>query len=535
MADFPPQWRFPQPVTLLSGFAWTILLAALCGIAATSAIGLRVFSLDSWSYWELAQTVFNGDFFRIEVRRQFQIDTPYSISFPPLWPVMVALAAEATLYEPFIMPILAGLVALATFVVLEVAFRVQSNLPGIGLVTGLGMLSFGSYVDEIAAGRSIPLALFWLAVLSALAIGPLTRRRAFAMGVVAGLAVMTRFDALPFAAAFLLLMGAGFVRRPQVTWPTRLGLTALFGAGLLLAVSPYIAYSLTHFGLPWISDNSRVALSAESIFVTDYYTVWPATAIEAPLQWLHKVLVNAMGILPNLIVVSGGIFAVAAGVFWLAGRRLGPMALASLPLRPIIVIAIAWVMAFSAQFFVGYGNIRYQSPTFMTGLMLLAMGLSSGLRGTSAGRVAYAVIQLVAAILVTVRLTGTSPIDPISLAVRPSTGSEIPRHTPPVELCLKPYGAESVLILEDSTLAARMGAVAEGHEILMMPRNLEDVTDETLRDFLSKYRVGSVLAGDTGPHVVQMLPRVKRMMPDLAQCEQLPALWIREVDISDGE
>jgi hypothetical protein len=52
------------------------------------------FSPDSWSYYDLSQTVYT-DFYHAAVTRAFHEQDGYSRSFPPLWPVLIALVDKA--------------------------------------------------------------------------------------------------------------------------------------------------------------------------------------------------------------------------------------------------------------------------------------------------------------------------------------------------------------------------------------------------------------------------------------------------------
>src|SRR4051794_5984924 len=73
----------------LGGIAFWFAAAATVSIFAVQ-LGRPNFSPDSWSYLELSNTVFS-DFYRVNSVRQFERPLDYGNSFPPLWPILIAL------------------------------------------------------------------------------------------------------------------------------------------------------------------------------------------------------------------------------------------------------------------------------------------------------------------------------------------------------------------------------------------------------------------------------------------------------------
>ena len=49
---------------------------------------LPYFSTDSWYYLEISKNIFS-DFNKINTFKQFQINEPYNISFPPFYPILI--------------------------------------------------------------------------------------------------------------------------------------------------------------------------------------------------------------------------------------------------------------------------------------------------------------------------------------------------------------------------------------------------------------------------------------------------------------
>jgi len=229
-----PRWFWPILVSLLA-----VLPLFVSFLVASD------FSPDSWAYYEFGQTVF-GDFY---------------VAF-------LAFAIFALLSE------LIGRRAFGT--------------AWLGLSMALlQLLGPGMLIGEMAAGRAIPLQLVFFAIilLGLLRAERMTVTGATILGLVSGLAVLNRFDAimLPlFTAAAIWWI----VRRPTLAF------VALVGAAV--AVSPWIIYSLTTSGVLFASDNSGVAMALDSrAFVTDWWPVAPYTLGVDPAVWFARVSKNA--------------------------------------------------------------------------------------------------------------------------------------------------------------------------------------------------------------------------------------------------
>jgi len=87
---------------------------------------------------------------------------------------------------------------------------------------------------------------------------------------------------------------------PIVLLQRRIAMAAWYLAGWLLALTPWIMYSLTTFGVLFVTDVSRVTLSAQPDYLTYFWAQPPLTLYQAPLLWLEKCLANAVGIFNNL-------------------------------------------------------------------------------------------------------------------------------------------------------------------------------------------------------------------------------------------
>src|ERR1019366_7582494 len=89
-----------------------------------------------------------------------------------------------------------------------------------------------------------------------------------------------------------------FVARTQmakVKWRRGVATAAVYFATLGIALSPWCAYGMRHFGKPFPSDNTRQVVRAAGGNVMDYYeTPPPADLLQNPRKWIAGlVLVKA--------------------------------------------------------------------------------------------------------------------------------------------------------------------------------------------------------------------------------------------------
>ena len=275
------------------------MVAALWLTTATNSH----FSQDSWSYYELSLHVF-GDFYHINSWRQFHIISDYGISFPPLWPLLIA-----SLNAVFDIGIYAGfalnfIIAPLTFLLLRRMSKIWFGEKEIGCLLFCALMLTPDYTTALFSAGTLPLALLlWLTVLYLYATKRFTPfLRAVLLGIVSGLAVLNRFDFL------LPALVLGFFLRP-------LKITLTYYLSLLIALLPWIGYSASHFGVFWISDNSRTILSSIPLFVRDYYPNAVPLLWDNPFSWLKKTI--------GAVIKSADVlFAATSALPWILGATL---------------------------------------------------------------------------------------------------------------------------------------------------------------------------------------------------------------------
>lgn len=258
------------------------------------------FSQDSWSYYELSRHIFH-DFYHISSWRQFHIISNYGVSFPPLWPLLIAsvnAVFNLGIYAGFVLNFI---IAALTLALLRRMAKVWFGEKEIGSFLFLALMITPDYTTSIFSGGTLPLGLLLLLVILYLYA---TRRytlpmKALLMGIVAGLSVLNRFD---FLLPAIIL---GFFAQPLL----------VYYATLFVALLPWIAYSHSHFGTYWISDNSRTLLSSIPIFVRDYYANAVPLVWDNPLGWMKKTM--------GAVMKSASVlFAATSALPWLLGMML---------------------------------------------------------------------------------------------------------------------------------------------------------------------------------------------------------------------
>jgi hypothetical protein len=269
-----------------------ILIWGVMLIGVSIMVGTAKFSADSWSYIELANTVFGKEFYSFNTYRSYLSDYR-SAAFPPVYPVMIAILRF--FFGPY--PILAIGLNIIVGTVTGLLLVSIAKEAGLNLVMqaslSLSMLLYGPYLEEVLAGRSMPLAIIFF-VGSCRAI--LSRRYLLA-GLFLGFASITRFDFLAYA----LLFQAGLFFLYFSKSKSKLFCYTMIG--FISGIIPWIIYSEIFFSRLWVADNSWVATSITHSFVLDF----PATSLtlfDSPGAWFSRVIRNLPKLVQSVIGAS---------------------------------------------------------------------------------------------------------------------------------------------------------------------------------------------------------------------------------------
>jgi hypothetical protein len=313
--------------------------------------------------------------------------------------------------------------------------------------------------------------------------------RAGLIGFVAGLAVLNRFDAvlLPVPVA----LAVGWLTRS----PSR-GAVAL--AASAVAVSPWAAYSLAHFGAIFATDNAGIAAALDPrAYVTDWWPTPQPSLTDDPVAWAGKVA----GSLGMLAYVAAGLMASALGLV-VAAFLAAPAALAVLCRKeqqrsetgPVVLAGFAVLMALmlAPQVLTGYLEHRYFSAAIWAAL-LAAGCLGIAQSGALCQRMIFAKCAGAAAVLAVAGLGIAQAFAPR----REASDFDAPADVAALQTCLAANPRARVLVIGDDTFAARAGAQG-GLAAMMAPRNMAEgrLDGAASRTFAQVWRVDYILAAD---------------------------------------
>ncbi len=500
--------KLPKLHDLAPSLCFGAILITLLHIAMTHVYNPRL-SPDSWSYLELAKTI-GGDFYHFNTWRSFASQSEYSLAFPPLWPTLIAAVNQFLNIGIYAAYFLNFLIFVAFTITSEYLARLVFDKRNIGLFAALMLLVFAPFKGELIGARSIPLQLLLFALLAICLVSSDLKSwlRAICSGVLMGLLIMNRFDALP--AVVMLLLIAFFLER-------NIWVSLLSTAMLLLVISPWMDYSLQHFGKLFTTDNAAIALSAQAkAHVTDFNPIPPATLFDEPLAWLTKVLGNifllifaiarTIGLSPAaLIIVGSGI--------WLYFRKRSqlltqfkPQQTWHEPRQRLILFGLGISATFPAYLLTGYFDLRYFSA-FLWWLLLVGLPSIYNALGDERSRHRFSITAMIlfAAALVYANGIQTTSYKSAKLSLNPS-------HTTTFEFddllaCLESDGASprDGVFFEKNDDATKFGALTGWRTILTPKKSWKKLDSADFELFFKRFNVR------------YMIPREKYLLPDQVQ------------------
>ncbi len=306
-------------------------------------------------------------------------------------------------------------------------------------------------------------------------------------GLLLGLACLARFDSLVFGGIILLICAAA----PSIRMGVKVSLILAF----LIAISPWVLYSKTHYGALWASDNSAVALSASRAYVQDYQM--PADTIAThPVRWARRVAVNVVKLVLTLIYAITvqpilPLSLAGAGIVWVSGRRRR----FEEPLGKLLLLVGAAIVGLAGQALTGYMDRRYFSfVCLLAGCWTVCFILTrtSSIRMTITLGLAFLLVMSPFTLLEWTRLEFGG-------------GPQNPRLTTDLrrEILARYQGAT---ILADS-LCYETGAVTRIHTVCL-PTDWARLSIEKKREFLSSMGVTHALvpAQDSAPRQFRIVP-----------------------------
>lgn len=267
-----------------------MLIGLILGIMAVYR-HLGEFSPDSYSYYDISRTFFS-DFGHVNTIRQYVVKSEYNCSFPYVFPFLIYLVDKITnlrIYSSVVVNIF--IMSLTAVLFLYWSNRFAKNWICGGITAAL-LMTNSAYLEEVYAGRSIPLAILLLFAVVALLFEIFQRKSSFyymniiLTGLLAGLSAMTRFDEISLV---MFLIPVLLYLAPKEKKIKTLLIYLLFAG---VAFVPWCIYCLKHFNTLYFTDNNGTIwnISAEVpsyVYLPDekILTFWNSSGLWIKTLW----------------------------------------------------------------------------------------------------------------------------------------------------------------------------------------------------------------------------------------------------------
>lgn len=363
-------------VTVAEKITMSMMFVAVGYAVVFNMINIGGFTPDSMSYYDISRTFFK-DFGKVNTVRQYVVKSDYNISFPYFYPLCIYIVDVITglkIYSGVLFNIFVMLATVIVFLKISKTFSGKLNAGAAALTI---MLFNTSYLTEMSAARTIPLAITVTAICAACCayIYLYSKEKlipVLAAGVFAGAAAVIRFDGIAlmvYCAAVIFVIKKG----------SRIKSTIIYLAGALLCMLPWIMYSVTKFGTLWVSDNTGTLFLVET--VTPDYVFLPdkpvGTFFNATEQWIVALAGKVIDTLKSLQHCSVGADILATALLVMIIYSLVSRKSSCTENIKIYLTAAAIVLFYVAKTamyaMVGYAAERYHAETVIIVVFVLLL------------------------------------------------------------------------------------------------------------------------------------------------------------------
>jgi len=377
-------------------FSTLLVLAMIVFIVSMNMLSTLIqpytFSPDSYATYSLSKTVFK-DFYHSPLIRSFPLncsDILYSSSFPPLFPVLIALINLI-----FPMGIYAGIFVnflslVGIYVVLKKIFYLTLNTTHTLFITSVVFLSFLNIIPILGSltnGWSLLPSIFlqvltWHIILN-------TKKnvscwRVICISILFALGALNRFDWLLPAIFSIVMFPLLFSERKKMH-------LLISVCVFLLAISPWVYYSENNFGVFWVSDNSRNAFSSvvifpHSFYLSDYIPGYPFYTHIG--QWIRKVLGPFISLIKVMMIFCLPFSILVLAVLLRPIKELkNKITLLFKKERNLLLcvafIIVNYILCLGTIMLSGYGDERYHAGMVLSLFMAVVILLSRAYNGFS--------------------------------------------------------------------------------------------------------------------------------------------------------
>jgi len=493
--------------------AWTclasVVLIALL-YAVLGSFGAWPDNIDNWNYWELSLNL-TTDFYHVWNLRSFVAEPGRSISYPPLYPALIAVADLLTGEGPAGGTVV-NYACVAGFAVVNGAIgRHLARSFAAGLLVAAATLCFLPFATELASARTHPLALLIVAAIALVVVrGPITPLAALQLGLLAGLGVMARFDfLLPSVALGAIVL----------FWSRRVSSAGAYVLGAVLVAAPWIAYSWTWFQTPFASDSRWAAAARQpGIWAQDWIAPPGPERMSGVADLLRKLWQTrdvpielasdlARHLAPvALVLVAAYAGAVIVGRFRPAVRSGDPRRQHdAAPFRRLVWLLLIWPPLVFSVWLANYPSVRYLSAAVWHLFASIVLGLVYRIRQTDTA-LAHRAMAASAAGLV---MLSAGMAWRLSTTIRFETPSAVTMKIGALRKCLIVAGGipgERVLFAGYEVTAGQFGPLARWNSS-SPPHNASILTGPDWSAFLKRNQIIYVVDGQTRPALQPFLER----------------------------
>lgn len=475
-----------------SVFAWALLVAWL-GLVLVWAWPLGNYTPDSFSYLDMAFRIQEGHPFHVDGVRQFQTEPGVAASFPIGFPLLLALAEWVVPVGVRIGLVVNVAALLVAAWLLDRSWSRGAVTPGMGPIVILALSLFQPFTQEIAAARSMPVAVLVIVAVVVTLRGDGPRRWLIA-GTLVGVSGQIRFDL--FLVLLVVVVGVWLAERDSRRWPS---LAVGVGAAAAVTIAA-AAWGVVATGEFVGSDNTRTILSAPAVYVRDYFIVPPPNLFDAPSDWLARLGGNTSRTLGSLRAsVSLGLLPLLVILAWRRdeGRMTG---------TSWLFLVTATATTFALMLTTGYYDLRYWTPTVL-GLLLVTASATRSLPTTCR----ILVGMLAATVIVPYAVSGLA-VDPArTVAAREFTtarGLDKEGTNPSLSF---PCVGDGRIMFFGTGIATRVAALGDV-ETSAMPSNLDELTEVEQQVLVDEF-------GITHIHGTRKLRDAFKLASDPAGCD----------------
>lgn len=420
----------------------------------------------------MAVSLQNGAPFRMLGLRQFQTEPGVAASFPIGYPLLLAASELLLPVGARIGVLVNALLVIAAARVAEHAGR-RAGVVGLGPAIVLAVAVWPPFAQEIAAGRSFPLALLVVLALFATLTKQDTSYRWALAGLLVGGGGVVRFDLLPVAG---LVVALSWCMEENRRWKN---LATAGSVAAAIVILNLLAGAIAT-GELLRSDNVRTVVAVTDVYVRDFLPIPPPTVFNDPVAWGARLVSNAGIALRSFLKAAILAFPSVAVVIFAAPRGYGKPSLS----RSAIAVAIAtFVGASFGILATGYGDTRYWALTVGASALVGSIRLAEVSLKPGAAHRREALVAATTLLVVVLHL-GWTLVGGRFLGER----AHISNPLDGMRQCL---AAGDRVMWEDSQPALHVSAVARV-KTSVLPSNLSDLTAEEQEALVTDFGVTHV-------------------------------------------